>query len=155
MDINTTFDLKIAFDGAAGSHPTIDVTGPMFVEIYSEPDTNSPNWMDGASNVSVGTVATLKSATVQGWTPESGVPMSLINKYLTTSNYSLSLQDAYHVVPESYPTTSNFYLTANQSAVTFVPEPATLLMYLAAIAGAGRAARYPAPAVLYRSLNAG
>ena len=48
VNINTTFDLKIAFDGAAGRHPTIDVTGPMFVNIYSDPDTNSPEWDSGA-----------------------------------------------------------------------------------------------------------
>ena len=93
------------------------------------------------------------SATVQGWSPESGVPMSLINKYLTTSNYSLYLQDSYHVVPESYPTASDFYLTANQSAVTFVPEPATVLIYLAAIAGLGVRARYPAPAVVFPAIE--
>jgi hypothetical protein len=145
--IPTTFDMKIAFDGAGGSHPTIDVTGPLLVDASSTPDTSSPEWNNGASFVNVAAAATPQSATVQGWTPQSGVPLSLINQFLNTSNYELGQADAYHLVPEGYPTTSTFNLMANRSAVTFVPEPATVEIYLAAIAGLGvrRGVRFRRP----------
>jgi hypothetical protein len=135
VDLNTTFDMKVTFDGAAGSHPTIDVTGAMKVSALGTPEgtynTGAAIWSNG----------TPQSATVQGWTPGSGIPMSLINQYSKTSNYFLLQSDSFLYGsspwgPDS-PATGTFTLFANPSAITPVPEPATLLVYLAAIAALG------------------
>jgi hypothetical protein len=132
-----TYDMKIAFDGASGSQPTVDVTGSLNVKAVSEPDSASIE----ISHVWVQTSAILKSATLQGWTPHSGIPMSLINMFLNTSNYQLAEWDQYTVggrdypATDGYPPTSTFFLTPDASAVTPVPETATILAYLAAIAG--------------------
>jgi hypothetical protein len=64
--------------------------------------------------------------------------MSLVNKYLNTSNYYLYQQDNFlYGSPQDNPATGNFYMMANASALTPVPEPATVLVYLAAIASLG------------------
>jgi hypothetical protein len=134
----TPFDMKITFAGAAGSQPTVDVTGSLTVNAYSTPDESASNGLASASKVSISANATQMSATVQGWTPASGIPLSLINQYLATSSYQLFQTDNYTFTPSAgFPTTSSFDLMADPSAVTPVPEPAPVLMYVAAIAGFG------------------
>jgi len=131
-NFNTTFNMKITFNGASGSQPTINVTGSLTGNAYGEPNGTS------AGQMSQSAFATPKSATVQGWTAESGIPSSLINQYSTPSNYYLAQQTSYQYNgAEGIPATASFSLMANSSAVTPVPEPATVLVYLAAIAGLG------------------
>lgn len=131
---NTTFDLKIAFDGASGNGPTIDATGTL----NGFADSNTSDVETGPSNVLVGADATFQSATVQGWTPGSGVPMSLIDQFLKASNLRLGDEDVYTVNSTGgFPTSSTFSFSPDPSAVTYTPEPATLLIYLSAIAGLG------------------
>ena len=130
VQMNTTFQMQITFDGAAGSRPTIDVTGTM--NVYAE-GTPEGTFNTGALIASSGTP---QSATLQGWNPDSGIPMSLINQYLTTSNYFLWQQDdsfSYGSAPgQDNPATGTFMLLANASAITPVPEPGAMLVYLAA-----------------------
>jgi hypothetical protein len=131
---NVTYDLKITFNGASGSQPTIEVTGSMKVVADSVPDSNYPF----GGPVIVRATANPASATVQGWTPSSGVPQSLIDTYLNTSNYKLYQQDGYTTGTNTpYPTSSTFDLVANPSALAVTPEPSTILVYLAAIMGLG------------------
>jgi hypothetical protein len=134
VQMNTTFQMQITFDGAAGSQPTIDVTGKMNVDAAGTPE---GTFNTGAYAVSSGTP---QSATVQGWTPDSGIPMSLINQYLNTSNYYLWQQDnfSYGSTPgQDTPSTGTFTLIANASAITPVPEPGAVLVYLAAFGALG------------------
>ncbi|HZW33667.1 MAG TPA: hypothetical protein VFF52_23300 [Isosphaeraceae bacterium] len=139
--IKTAFDLKITFDGASGSQPSIDVTGSLvgMVEATQSPDT-ADSWFQSPPT----------SATVQGWSPNSGIPMALINQYLNTSNYQLFQIFAGSVPPDS----DTFWLTVSPSTGATVPEPATVLLYLAAIAVPG-AARRPSLAIVLRALSAG
>ncbi len=134
VQMNTVFQMQITFDGAAGSQSTINVTGTMNVGAAGTPE-GTIN--DGAIITSFGTP---QSATVQGWTPDSGIPMSLINQYLKTSNYFLSQQDSfsYGSTPgQDNPATGTFTLIANASAITPVPEPCSALVYLTAFGALG------------------
>ncbi len=134
VDMNTTFQMQITFDGVAGSQPTIDVTGTMNVDAAGTPE---GTWNTGAW---IASSATPQSATVQGWTPDSGIPMSLINQYLKTSNYYLRQLDSfsYGSTPgQDNPATGTFTLIANASALTPVPEPGAVLVYLAAFGALG------------------
>lgn len=126
--IKTTFDLKITFESASTSQPTIDVTGSLAGAVASEPG-HSFAWFQG----------TATSATIQGWTPESGVPLALTNQYLDPSRYQLIQLITANAPPDS----ADFGLTVTPSAGAIVPEPATLLLYLAAMAvlGVWRGAR--------------
>jgi hypothetical protein len=131
-NFRTTFQMKITFDGASGSQPTIEVTGVVMGGVAGTPE--------GTFNTGafIGAVGTPQSATLEGWNPASGVPMSLINQFLNPSNYYLSQQDSYQYgSPQDSPATAIFYLTPNISALTPVPEPATVVVFLAAIAGLG------------------
>jgi hypothetical protein len=126
---NTTFQLKIAFDGTSGSQPTINVTGVMTGGASGTPE---GTFNTGANIEANGNP---QSASLQGWNPGSGVPMSLINQYLNPSNYYLLQQDSYmYGSPQDSPATASLSLIPNTSAVTPVPEPATAAIFLAAIA---------------------
>jgi hypothetical protein len=134
VQMNTTFQMQIAFDGAAGSQPTIDVTGTMNVYAAGTPA--------GTSNTGafIDSSAAPQSATVQGWTPDSGIPMSLIDQYLKTSNYYLWQQDNFSygsTQGQDNPATGTFLLMANASAITPVPEPGAALVFLAAFGALG------------------
>jgi hypothetical protein len=128
----STFQMKIAFDGASGSQPTIDVTGVVSIAAEGTPE---GTFNTGAFIMASGTP---QSATLAGWNPDSGVPMSLINQFLNPSNYYLYQQDSYQYgSPQDSPATAFFALNPEISAVTPVPEPATVVVFLAAIAGLG------------------
>jgi hypothetical protein len=131
-NFNTTFQMTIAFDGTSGSQPTINVTGTLTGSAAGTPEgtINTGAYTDAS--------ATPQAATLQGWNPDSGVPMSLINQYLNTANYSLYQQDRFQYgSPQDNPATGSFALIAIPSAITPVPEPATLAVFLAAIASLG------------------
>ena len=129
-NFNTTFQLKIAFDGASGSQPTINVTGVITGNAQGTP---IGTFNTGAN---IGAYGTPQSATLQGWNPDSGVPISLINQFLNPSNYNLSQQDSYQYgSPQDNPATASFSLIPNLSAVSPVPEPSTVAVFLVAIAG--------------------
>ena len=78
--INTTFDLKITFDGASGSHPSVDLTGPLVGGIGGEQSTYN---MGGQFT------ATPTTATLSNWSANSGIPLALIDQYLSTSSHHL------------------------------------------------------------------
>lgn len=119
QDIETTFDLRIAFDGVSGSQSSIDVTGPLTGWAGEIPGYSADSQFQ----------ATPTLATVQGWTPNSGVPTALIEHYLNTSDYQL-----FQLVRGTFPPdTANFWLTVAPSAGASVPEPATILLYLAGL----------------------
>ncbi len=71
---DTNLQLKIAFDGASGSQPTINVTGVMSVTAEGTPE---GTFNTGAHISAYGTP---QSATLQGWNLDSGIPISLINQ---------------------------------------------------------------------------
>jgi hypothetical protein len=132
LNFNTAFQMKITFDGASGSMPAIDVTGSLKGNAYGEPNGTS------AGNLGITAYATPLSATLQGWTPASGIPMSLINQYLNPSNYYLTQQMGYqYSLTQGAPATASFSLAANSFAITPVPEPGTVLAYLTVLAGLG------------------
>jgi hypothetical protein len=128
-NFNTTFQLKIAFDGTSGSQPTINVTGVITGGAMGTPE---GTYNTGAI---IGASGTPQSANVQGWNMSSGVPMSLINQFLNPSNYYLVQRDSYlYGSPQDSPATASFLLLPYISVVTPVPEPATAAVFLAAIA---------------------
>jgi hypothetical protein len=133
---STTFQMQITFNGAGGSQPTINVTGTMNIQAQGTPE----GTLNTGAAIDSYAVPQSVTATLQGWTAASGVPMSLINQYLNTSNYSLWQQDifSYGSTPgKDTPATGAFYLDANASAITPVPEPGTVVVYLAAFAALG------------------
>lgn len=71
-----------------------------------------------------------QSATVSGWSPNSVVPLSVINRFLKPSNYHI--EQNYNTFGP--PTTANF-------SVTFIPEPSMVLVFLFMIGGLGVARR--------------
>jgi hypothetical protein len=123
--VKTTFELRITFNGASGSHPSVDVTGSLSGSVALLP---SPTVAYSSFD------ATPQSAILRGWTPGSGVPLSLIDQYLNTSNYEPLHQGFVGQVP---PDTGTFWLTVNPPAAATVPEQSTLLLYLVPIAGLG------------------
>lgn len=137
-NIQTTFNMTITFEGPSGSRPSIDVTGNVtgYLDVTVIPS-SSPYYAMGYNlSSSLNAMGIGKSATLQGWTPASGVPMSLIEPYLNPSIYGFSEQG--RGMGMAY---SELYggatLFTNLPAAASVPEPTTLLMYLAAIAGLG------------------
>jgi hypothetical protein len=128
-NFSTTFQMKIAFDGASGSQPTINVTGLVTGGAAGTPEgTYNTGAIIGANGIP-------QSATLQGWNPDSGIPISLVNQFLNPSNYYLWQQDSYlYGSPQDSPATAFFSLVPNLSAVSPVPEPATVAVFLAAIA---------------------
>jgi hypothetical protein len=136
IGIRTTFNMMITFDGASGSHPSIDVTGNVtgYFDVTGIP-MSSPYWAGGfnlLSSLSVQGTAT--SAILQGWTPASGIPMSLIDQYLNPSSYTFTEQGSGMGMATSQ-LNGGAFLALNIPEGAEVPEPATLLIYLAAISG--------------------
>jgi hypothetical protein len=139
IPIQTTFNMTITLDGASGSHPSIVVEGTVTgsYDVTDIPQ-SSPLWAAGfniSSYLTVQGVAT--SAKLEGWTSNSGVPMSLISQYLNPSIYSFSQQGSggnYMVYP-SYPDLAGTTLFINLPDAAETPEPATVLVYVAAIVG--------------------
>ncbi len=138
-NIRTTFNMTITFESPSGSHPSIDVTGNVIgnFDVAIIPS-SSPFFAPGGFNLSSSlyAVGTGTSATLQGWTPASGIPISLIEPYLNPSIYGFSAwgRGMGIVYSELYGEESYFI---NMPGVASVPEPTTALMYLAAIAGLG------------------
>jgi hypothetical protein len=127
------FSLTITLDGASGVNPTITITGTIHGTFNSEPLTLETAQPGLLTNVTMGFSATPTNVTLQGWTPSTGIPDSLINQLLNLSNYSI-FTNGYDI---NSPTTPEF-----GAALEFIPaieaeapEPATFLLYLGAIAG--------------------
>ena len=135
--INTTFDMKITFEGASGSQPTVDVTGPLSAGIDETPSPNPPSFISMAN-------ANPTSSTLQGWTSDSDIPLALINQYLITSNYHINI-DA--LQGSALPDTQSIWLSVTPITGVNAPEPATVVIFLAAIAGLGvhRSVRHQRP----------
>jgi hypothetical protein len=140
--------MTITFDGASGTHPTIDVTGNV-TGSYDVTDIpkSSPLYAEGYNlSGSLGVQGTATAATLLGWTPDSGIPMSLLNQYLNPSAYAISEQLGTGPYRASVvlPSTAEATLAVNLLAPTAAPEPAAVLVYVAAIAGLGvhRGARH-------------
>jgi hypothetical protein len=122
--IDTTFNLRITFDGASGFQPVVDITGPLVGTIGGESITDN---MGGQFT------ATPTSATLENWSPDSGIPLSLINQYLNTSSYHID-----GAIEGGSTNLAGFLMTVDpstpQSPVP-APEPATILVFAAALAG--------------------
>jgi hypothetical protein len=139
--VSSTFQMTITFNGPTGIQPSINITGTISGYAVQEESAApggplAPGQNAGlavASFVATPISATVTSATVD-WPPVSGVPASLIDQYLNLSNYRLSQYVSQ--APGFYlpPADGNFVLTILPAAV---PEPATILVYLAAIVGLG------------------
>ncbi len=121
--INTTFDMKITFDGASGTQPYVDVKGSLFGYVASVPGAASSNFS-----------GTPTSATLQDWTVGSGVPLGLVNQYLNLSNYQSIDQGSGGTAP---PETGQFVVQVDPAPAVAAPEPAALLVYLVALGGLG------------------
>ncbi len=125
--INTTFDMKITFDGTSGAQPYVDVKGSLFGYVASVPGTASSNFS-----------GTPTSATLQDWTVGSGVPLGLVNQYLNLSNYESLYQLFAGTAP---PQSSSFGLGSIRHRRCRHPSRPPLLVYLACWAGWVRTAR--------------
>ncbi len=121
--INTTFDMKITFDGTSGAQPYVDVKGSLFGYVASVPGAASSNFS-----------GTPTSATLQDWTVGSGVPLGLVNQYLNLSNYKPLYQLFAGTAP---PQSSSFGLVIDPTPNVQTPEPTALLVYLAVLGGLG------------------
>lgn len=138
IDIQTTFNMTVTFDGASGSHPTIDLTGPLTVEFNQTDLTSSSPYYAMGYNPSTSLTArgTPTTATLQGWTPSSGVPMSLINEYLNPSSYDFfESGEAMTMAMPPEQLSGGVSLGIHLSAGAEAPEPSSVLVCLAAIAG--------------------
>jgi hypothetical protein len=129
--------MKITFNGASGSQPYVELTGPFVGGIGGT---------DMVENMGGFFTATPTSAVLHDWTPTSGIPLSLINQYLNTASYHID-----GAIEGGAMNMAGYLMTVDPSTpATTVPEPATLLMYLVVIGGLG--ARHRARA--WRSLAA-
>jgi hypothetical protein len=76
-NVQSTFNLTISLDGASGSHPSIDVTGPLTGSIEAADISQA---LQGIvltrSEITKSFQGVATSASLQGWTPTSGIPMS-------------------------------------------------------------------------------
>jgi hypothetical protein len=117
---STNFSMTITFNGADGSHPTVNAQGEL------------TGWVaEGqGSGLSSSFYGTVTSVTVQGLTAGSGIPQALLDRYMDPYDYVL-YQD---VMGTEVPSTASMFVTVN---VTPTPEPATVVSYLAVIAGLG------------------
>jgi hypothetical protein len=115
--LGPVYNMTIALDGADGSHPTVKATG-FLVGTVSEGIIPSM-WSSFHSSSSASRL------TVQGWTPASGIPQSLIDAYLDPSHYQFQQE----VEATTLPASANLIVT-----VSSVPEPATIVVYVAGIA---------------------
>lgn len=125
-DINTSFDLRITFDGSSGAHPYVELTGTL---------TGVMGEGDAAYNLGGFFTATPTSAVLHDWTPDSGVSLSVIDPFLNPGNYQIN-----GAIEGGFQDLSGFLFYVNPSssiAPIPAPEPSTLLIYAAAIAGAG------------------
>ena len=138
VPINANLDMMVTFGGVSANGPSIEVKGTMTgsYDVTAVPR-SGPDYAQGYnldSSLNVRGVAT--SATLVNWTPDSGVPMSLINQYLNLAVYSLAQvgteRGRTSVTVGGMPS-----LSIDLAAGTETPEPATVLIYLAAIAGLG------------------
>ncbi len=96
FNIQTTFNMTITFEGPSGSHPSVDVTGNVTgdVDMTAIPS-SSPFYAMGYNLTgSMYGSGTGTSATLQGWTPASGIPMSTIEPYLDPSIYNFGIRGA-------------------------------------------------------------
>jgi hypothetical protein len=124
--VNTTFDMKIAFGGASGSQPTVVLTGTLVGAYGGDAMT---------ADMSGHFTATVTSATLENWSPSSGIPLSLLNQYLSPASYQITGGIAGSVMNDVY-----FTMTIDPSTGTLpvpAPEPATILVFLAMFAGLG------------------
>ena len=124
--INTTFDLRITFNGASGFQPVVDINGPLTGELGQGPV---------SENLGGQFTATPTSATLENWSPDSGVPLALINQFLNTSSYHLD-----GGIDGGRMNLAGFFMTVDPSAgglPTPAPEPASVVVFLAALAGLG------------------
>ena len=136
--IQTTFNMTITLEGAPGSQPSIDVTGTVTGSYaISVIPQSSPYYADGYNYTnSLSVQGTATSATLEGWTPQSGIPMSLLSQYLNPAIYSFSEQGSGGMGKASVylPPELPAYLEITASAAAEAPEPAAVLVYVAAIA---------------------
>ena len=138
VNINTPFNMTITLNDASGSNPTIDVTGNV-TGSFDETAIPSSSFLyaEGFTlSSSLNVQGTATSATLQGWTPNSGIPMSLINEYLNPSIYSFSQTAQGMSMASSPQLLGGSTLQINLSTDSEVPEPAAVLIYLVGIAGA-------------------
>ena len=136
--INADFDLTVTFGGGSSNGPSIDVKGTVTgsYDVTAIPQSN-PLYAQGynlSSSLYARGVAT--SATLLNWSPDSGVPISLINRYLNPAVYSFT-QAGTGTWMASAALDGASSLSIDLAAGTETPEPATVLIYLAAIAGLG------------------
>lgn len=144
IDIQTTFEMTITLDGALGSHPSIDVKGNVTGTLEeTDVTSSSPFWPEYNLSASFTVSGTGTSATLRDWTPDSGVPMSLINQYLNPSSYVFSQEasDMEKVGPIEL-RSGGSSLRIELPAAAEAPEPAPILVFLAAIAGLGVRRRF-------------
>ncbi len=122
-DVQTTFDMKIAFNSTSGSQPYVDVHGTLFGGVASFPGFASSNFS-----------GTPSSASLQDWAVGSGVPMALIDQYMNLASYQSISQGFGGTSP---PETGQFVVQVGPMPETAAPEPSAVLTYLAAIAVLG------------------
>ena len=73
--------MTITFNGASGSRPTVDVTGNLTGQLDFAPSRDTAGL--GLSTYIISAFeGTASSVSLQGWTPASGIPMSLIDPLL-------------------------------------------------------------------------
>ena len=130
ISVQAPFNMTITLDGVSGSHPSIDVVGNLTGGFQSQ--SLAPEFSN-TTDVSYTLWGSATSASLHGWTTSSGIPMSVIAPFLDLSTYSFPQSNLY----ANYWIKEGFVVNFNPSANVDTPEPATVLMYLAVIAGLG------------------
>jgi hypothetical protein len=127
------FSMTITLKGGSGAGPTITVTGTFHGTFETEPLTQQTALPGLLTNVAMGFSATPTNAILQGLSPSSGIPTSLINQLMNVSNYSI-FTSGYDI---NSPTMPPFGATLEfiPAIEAETPEPATVLVYLSVIAG--------------------
>ncbi len=130
INVQAPFNMTITLDGTSGSHPSIDIVGNLtggFQSQVLERGSIIP------TDVSYTLWGSATSASLHGWTTSSGIPMSTITPLLNLSTYSFPQENLF----VNYWTKDGFVVNFTPPPNAETPEPTTVLMYLAVIAGLG------------------
>jgi hypothetical protein len=136
--ISDSFNVSIVFNAASGANPTINVIGAITgVYTVTDLEPGNPLWSSGGFNfeTSLRMEGTATSATLENWSPASGVPLSLINQYLNLSDYHFTETAGGLSIAAPYYDNLQASFSIDLPPAVPAPEPTTAILYVAAIGG--------------------